>query len=253
MRCVYSTDMQDNGVKQMGWIQSLRRQLNAPVRLRVWAVVVPAFTVYVQLLLLTQSGLPTSERLAQSVHGLITVQCEIEAWTRDSEQFPIRIEPLMARMDPYQTPMNYYQRGRRLNRPMRLVDLGSRNYSGNYSYIPALRDNTVVGYYLLVYGNVLTPGHDVDADGIPDHVVHVLDSNDVRGNLLGCWLGRERELPPLSEAIAQWREFREAHAGLWEESAYRPRSLQAHELELGPAWIGNTQRLPGMTAGASRI
>ena len=240
-------------MKNMGTVMTLRHQLDAPVRPRVWAVVVPVFALYVQLLLLAQTGLPKSDRFVQSVHGLITVQCEIEAWTRVQENFPLRIEPLMARMDRVQTPMNYYSAGRRLSGPMRLVELGSRDYAGNYSYIPVLRDNSVVGYYLLVYGNVLTPGHDVDNDGLPDHVVHVLNSNHVRGNLLGCWMGRDSELPPLSEAIAQWREFRDTHAGLWEESACRPRSLQAHGLEVGPAWIGNAQGLPGATAGTSRI
>ncbi len=211
--------MQGIGKSNPGWKHSLRQQLSQPVRGRVVAVVIPVFAIYVAMLIVGQRGLPTSEKFRQSVHGLVTVQYQIERWTADTEQFPLRIEPLMASVEPSGVPVNWYRRGRRATQPMRLVELGSRDFIGNYSYIPVLNDGTVVGYYLLVYGNRLTPGRDVDSDGRPDHVVHVISSNSVHGNLMGCWQGRESELPPLQEAIAQWRAFRESNTELWQRSA----------------------------------
>ncbi|MCB1217765.1 hypothetical protein KDL44_10245 [bacterium] len=209
----------------MGWTADLAIQLRQPVRARVWAVVLPAFAAYVVLLLAGQHGLPSNERYRQNLHGLISVQCAIERSTDGSRGFPLRIEPLMAGMDPSVVPINWYGRTRTARPPMRLVELGSSDYCGNYSYIPVLADGEVCGYYLLVYGNRLTPGRDVDNDGRPDHVVHVLSSNSVDGNLMECWQGRTRELPPLEVAIAQWREFRSGNAGLWRESAGRLTTL----------------------------
>ncbi|MCB1186169.1 hypothetical protein KDL29_03290 [bacterium] len=206
-------------MNNLGWKHSLMGQLNQPVRARVWAVVLPAFAVYVMLLLAGQRGMPTSQRFSQSVHGLITVQSEIEHWTAGSQKFPLRIEPLMGSLDIQRVPVNWYRRERRASQPMRLVELGSTDFVGNYSYIPVLDKGQVVGYYLLVYGNQLTPGMDVDNDGRRDHVVHVLSSTSVHGNLWGCWPGRESELPPLDEAIAQWRDFRENNDQLWHDSA----------------------------------
>lgn len=211
----------------MGWIAVLRQQLNSPVRLRVWAVVIPAFAIYLALLVGGQRGLPTSQKFRQSVHGLVTVQRTIENWTADSESFPLRIEPLMATLEPLNVPVNWYRRGRHATQPMRLVELGSRDFVGNYSYIPVLDGSEVVGYYLLVYGNHFTTGQDVDDDGLPDHVVHVLSSNSVKGNLMGCWQGRSEELPPLADAIAQWREFRDCNEELWQRSAIDLEPLQA--------------------------
>ncbi|MEZ5337260.1 MAG: hypothetical protein R3F46_03265 [bacterium] len=210
----------------MGWPGDLAIQLRQPVRARVWAVVLPVFAAYVLLLLAGQHGLPSNERYRQSLHGLITVQCAIERSTDGSRGFPLRIEPLMAGLDPGVVPLNWYGQGSSGRPPMRLVELGSRDYCGNYSYIPVLDRGQVCGYYLLVYGNRLTPGRDVDNDGLPDHVVHVLSSNSVDGNLMDCWPGRERELPPLAVAIAEWREFRSGNAGLWRESAGRLTTLR---------------------------
>lgn len=57
------------------------------------------------------------------------------------------------------------------NTTMKQIAFGDNVTSGDFTYIPVIRNQQVYGYYLLVYGKLDKPGKDVNDDGKPDHVL----------------------------------------------------------------------------------
>lgn len=64
-------------------------------------------------------------------------------------------------------------------RHMRNVRFGDPLYEGNFTYLPwgITGNGKAAGYYLVAYGSHKTKGQDVDGDGMPDHVILVLNSS----------------------------------------------------------------------------
>ena len=81
--------------------------------------------------------------------------------------------------------------------PMIEVDFGSPDYPGNFSYLPYVFEGEITGYYLLGYTDENEPGQDINADGIPDHVIIVVNSHDP-GN-------PDASLPELSEYLSVYQ------------------------------------------------
>lgn len=65
--------------------------------------------------------------------------------------------------------------------PMREIEFGDEPYDGEFTYIPVTTEGVVSGYYLMCYGYSETEGHDVNGDGVPDHVILVIESPLILG------------------------------------------------------------------------
>jgi len=59
--------------------------------------------------------------------------------------------------------------------PMQGISFGQTPFEGNFTYVPVNIDGRISAYYLLGYGAATNAGEDVDKDGMPDHVIVVLD------------------------------------------------------------------------------
>lgn len=59
------------------------------------------------------------------------------------------------------------------NSPMKMVEFGSSESGGNFTYLPFDVDasGSLDGFYLIGYGSDKAPGEDIDMDGKPDHVI----------------------------------------------------------------------------------
>ncbi len=64
----------------------------------------------------------------------------------------------------------------RINPPMKIVPYGSPDFEGNFTYLPVIIDDEVVGYYLIGYGYKKTTGDRLISPDVEDHVIIVVES-----------------------------------------------------------------------------
>ncbi len=115
-----------------------------------------------------------------------TIQIALERYYTDKREYPIDSQILIDETYVTSFPNNSYTSDEMVD-----IEFGTNQPQGNFTYIPILIKDIVVGYYLMSYGNGDFPGEDVDSDGTDDQVILVLDSN---------WDGTDK-LPELSDLL----------------------------------------------------
>ena len=92
--------------------------------------------------------------------------------------------------------------------PMELTTYDPDNYYSSIGYIPLVLEGHAFAYFIVTFGPQETPGKDINADGLPDHVIMVLQSGcDCRN--IDCEpfysehseIYETFEIPPIKDAI----------------------------------------------------
>jgi hypothetical protein len=132
-------------------------------------------------------------REAGTKQNLHAIQLALERYGVDHNgTYPIDLAALIVKNYMPELPGNAFFNGRNPGtgkklpvdeepffRDMRHVRFGDPLYEGNFTYLPwnITVNGKAAGYYLVAYGSHNTKGQDVDGDGMPDHVILVLNSS----------------------------------------------------------------------------
>jgi hypothetical protein len=80
------------------------------------------------------------------------------------------------------------------DQPMREIDFGTAPFDGEFTYLPFTTDGKVDAYYLIAYGYKKSAGEDIDRDGVPDHVILVVEDDSTKIPLAD-WLKALKDPP----------------------------------------------------------
>jgi hypothetical protein len=113
------------------------------------------------------SGESVSKSFIRKIHD------SLEAYSNDHDSlYP---EDISALIPDYlgSMPENVYTA-----EPMKDIEFGSEPWEGDFSYEPVYTGSEITDYLLYLYGSKYEDGMDMDNDGIKDHVITVLSSDN---------------------------------------------------------------------------
>jgi hypothetical protein len=137
------------------------------------SVLLPLAVIVVVLGRVSSGGFDeTSNKEIEVKANLHTLQIAVDRYGFDHQgHYPRQIQDLVTEKYILAFPENPFDK-----QPMRSVRIGDPDFEGNFTYEPVIVSGEVTGYNLYVYGSRRTAGQDINSDGIPDHVILVLQN-----------------------------------------------------------------------------
>jgi hypothetical protein len=150
---------------------------NSRIKNRVRLIVygfLTLLTLFVIFTCLTFQTVPNYNPEWESKKNLHTIQEGLDLYAEGHNgEYPPSVDDLITEHVFDRFPQNPFTRAAMRNMPFH-----SEPFEGEFTYVPVSREGKIVGYYLLLYGRKENEGMDINNDGVRDHVILVLDSEN---------------------------------------------------------------------------